>query len=179
MDALTSMVVMMMFAMTIGFVIMLIWWSKDKNKIKVLNFESPHQAKVYTRSINDAGLVLIGKKAFSMLAKGSENIKPVMLKTFWGWKPFYRTDYNSNILIPFHKSEESKITPQAIKILGELTTLEKIATQIKTPFLIWLMVIGCGIAIGAVLLYMLILTGAISIGPSTPSIPLPPIQNIG
>jgi len=175
MDELTTLLIFMLFSGAVFFAIVLFWFQKDKDKIKVLYFETPFQSKILTRVVDETGLVKIGKKAFSVIASGTENLKPVMLRTIFGWKPFYRANYDSDVLIPFHKGEKSEISPQAIKVLGELTTLEKIATQIRTPFWIWLAVIGCGVAIGIMILYVLVMTGAITITAPSSAPYLPPI----
>jgi len=177
MDSLTSLLFLMCGMMTLVFVIVLLYWNSEKDKIKILYFETPVQSKMLSRKVDEQGQVKIGKKAFSVIIEGASDLKTTMIRTWLGWKPLYRCDYDSNVLIPFHKGEKTETSPNALKILGELTTLEKIAQSQKLPLMMILLVLGCGIAIGAVAIIMLTITGTISFAPASSAVaPLMPSQ---
>jgi hypothetical protein len=112
--------------------------------------------------INDT--IKIGEKTFS-----TSGVKPKSVRTRWGWMPLFRFKYNIPFALPFEEIEEVEIQPEALTRLGELATLDKILKPRKTSWQEMMIYIALGLALGIVIGFVIVATGAIPIGQTTPA----------
>lgn len=167
----------------LGFIVIagLGYFIKRLNKVRVAYFETQEQCRLLTSAIIE-GRINIGDEAF-IVSDATHKIKPVMIKTRFGWMPLYRCDHGVKYATPWMKSEFTKESPDAIKATATLSTLKQIISKSQTPVWMYILLLVAGIGIGAMLLFVLIAGGIISIpGSASTAIsgpPAPPMQSIG
>jgi hypothetical protein len=162
---------------TLGVILIggLAWFARQLGKGSFLFFDTPSTCRIVNKKVV-GGRVSIDNESFQVAGQGI-NVKPKQLKTRFGWRPIWRLDSGSITPTPFDKAEYSKDNPQTLKVVGELKTLDAIANPSKPPLWIFIMLIGAGIAIGVMALFVLVATGAVAISPpatSAPPVILPP-----
>lgn len=166
----------------LGFIVIggLAYFIKRLNKVRVAYFETPEQCHLLTSTIIE-GRIPIGQESF-IVSDATHKIKPILIKTRFGWMPLYRCDHGVKYAIPWLKAEFTKESPDAIQATATLATLKQIISKSQTPVWMYILLLVAGVGVGAMALFGMVAGGVISIpghAGAVSDIPLPPTQIVG
>jgi hypothetical protein len=163
----------MLAAFGVGFLLFWIYmyWQTSKNA-KIIYQDSETTCKIFNKQVDNDNVV-VGNKTFS-----TKGVTPKSVKTRWGWQPLFRFKYNIPHALPFGEGEEIDIQPEALTRLGELATLDKILKPKKVGWQEMIVYILLGAAVGVIVGFALVATGAIPIGETAAATVIPAAPSV-